>query len=124
MEREINATFGKEEEFFENRIGSEFRYTQATGPYEYLLGALAGCFYRTMKSHADQDLWGKVKIYVGGNKKKEGLTTLELTKMVITAQGVENKEAFEEAVEYAQENCSIYNTIAQVSKMEIEINYV
>ncbi|NLZ67558.1 MAG: OsmC family protein [Spirochaetales bacterium] len=124
MEREITAVFNKTDEYFENSIGKEFQFTSLTGPYEYLLGSLSGCFYRTMQSFIEESIWDEVIIKVGGNKRKTSPTTLELTRLEITAKGVSDKPKFEETVEWAKNNCSIFQTISQVSKMELEIKYL
>lgn len=121
--RTITAHFNGSRRFFENSIGKEFDFTQTTGPYEYLLGALSGCFYLTMLSIKHAVRWEEVEITVTGTKRDTAPTTLEKTVIAITATGVTDKAEFETLADSAAKECSIFNTISQVSKMEITISY-
>lgn len=122
-ERTITAHFCKDKRYFENSIGAEFRYTAFTGPYEYLLGALAGCFFATLDSFERKRGWEKVSITVRGIKREEVPTTLRNTYMDIEAYGIEDREEFEELVKKAQDACSIYRTISEVSDISVDITY-
>lgn len=122
--RIIDAYFTKERSYFENQIGREFDYTSTTGPYEYLLGALAGCFERTLISYLDKDFpFSSISIHVEGEKRTTAPTTLENTSLNIKAKGVEDKNAFKEAVKKAEENCSIFQTIKCVSAMNVDLTF-
>ncbi len=121
--REINAHFSSDGKYFENTIGNRFFYTGLTGPYEYLLGALAGCFYSTMEDVPHKGRWEEVSINVRGTKRDEVPTTLEKTEIHIKAKGISDKEEFESVVEKAKKECSIFSTIEHVSEMTVKIEY-
>ena len=123
QKRNITAHFTSERRFFENSIGKEFDFTSMTGPYEYLLGALSGCFYSTLASFERKSSWKEVTIDVTGIKRDSVPTTLEKTVLAITVTGAEDREEFETLVKKAAEECSIYNTISRVSSMEWTIEY-
>ncbi len=124
MDREILATFNNNEQSFLTNNNEKFYFKETLGPYEYLLGALSGCFFRTLEDYTPEIKYDEIQIKVGGNKRKTSPTMLELTKLVIIAKGIIDKTEFEKAIKWTQENCSIYNTIAAVSKMELEIQYL
>ncbi len=124
QKRNITAHFTAERRFFENSIGKEFDFTSMTGPYEYLLGALSGCFYSTLASFERKSSWKEVTIDVTGIKRDRVPTTLEKTVLAITVTGAEDREEFEALVRKAAEECSIYNTISRVSSMEWTIEYI
>ncbi len=121
--RTITAHFDNSRRYFENSIGKEFDFTQTTGPYEYLLGALSGCFYLTMLSIKHSVRWQSVDITVEGTKRDSVPNMLEKTLLKITATAVTDKEEFESLARQAAEECSIYNTIKAVSDMEWIIEY-
>ena len=121
--RSIKTYFSGEKKYFENSIGSEYYYTQATGPYEYLLGALAGCYTSTLSSYERHSNWKNLEIEVIGIKRDTVPTTLEDTTLKIKAKGVEDKDEFESLAKRASEECSIFQTISKVSKMNLEITF-
>lgn len=121
--REINAHFTDGNRYFENSLGSEFHYTQATGPYEYLLGALAGCYVSTLSGYERKTGWEKLDVNVQGIKRESIPTTLESTTIKLKAYKVDDKDEFTRLAKKASEECSIYQTIAQVSKMTLEIEF-
>ncbi len=121
--RSVTAHFTSARRYFENQIGKEFDFTAMTGPYEYLLGALSGCFYSTLASFDHKGCWDEVEIEVTGFKRDTVPTTLEKTVLAIKAKGVEDRKEFEELVKRAAAECSIYNTISKVSTMEWTIEY-
>ncbi len=121
--RTITAHFDNSRRYFENAIGKEFDFTQSTGPYEYLLGALSGCFYLTMLSIKHSVRWSSVDIAVEGIKRDSIPTMLEKTVLKITATAVTDKAEFESLATKAAEECSIFNTIKAVSEMEWTIEY-
>lgn len=122
--RTITAHFIQGRRYFENSIGKEFDFTQTTGPYEYLLGALSGCFYLTLLSIKHTGRWEEVTIDVEGTKRDTIPTMLEKTVLKITVKGADDEEEFRTLVEKAAEECSIYNTIAAVSAMEYDIEFI
>ena len=121
QQRTITAHFNQERRYFENYIGREFDFTQSTGPYEYLLGALSGCFYLTLLSTKHTGRWQDVEITVTGIKRDTVPTTLEKTIISITVHGATDEDEFRALAAEAEKNCSIYNTIKTVSEMEVEI---
>ena len=90
-ERRITAHFSDGRRYFENDLGREFDYTQSTGPYEYLLGALAGCFYLTLASFPHDGKWEGMDIAVTGLKRDEVPTTLRHTEIANTVKGADNE---------------------------------
>lgn len=122
--RNITAHFSRERRYFENDLGREFDFTPSTGPYEYLLGALSGCFYLTLLSIKHESRWGDVEIKVTGEKRNEEPTTLKKTVLDITAKDAGDKEEFLHLVDEAAKLCSIYSTISHVSEMEVKVTFI
>ena len=124
MARTVTAHFKNDEKYFANKLGAEFYFTQATGPYEYLLGALSGCFYYTLDSFERKSEWESLDFEIIGVKEENKIpTTLKTTTIYIKAHGVEDRKEFEALVERAKKECSIYNTIDKVSQMFVNIVY-
>ena len=123
QKREISAHFSSGKRYFENKLGNEFFFTDSTGPYEYLLGALAGCYISTLSSYYTQPDWTGLDVNVVGIKRDEIPTVLEETTLNIVAKGVGNKKEFNANAEKASKECSIFQTIAKVSEMRINIEY-
>lgn len=121
--REITAHFENGNKYFENTIGNEFYYTQSTGPYEYLLGALAGCYTSTLYSYERKTNINKIDINIQGIKRETVPTTLEKTTITVKAYGVSDKEEFSSLAKRASEDCSIYQTISKVSEMILNIEF-
>ena len=63
-------------------------------------------------------------IKVTGIKREESPTTLKTTTLDITVNGAEDEEEVRSLIQKAAEDCSIYNTISQVSDMVINIEFV
>ena len=122
-ERKITAHFESGKRYFENSIGNEFLFTSFTGPYEYLLGALSGCFYSTLDSLERSSSWEKMTIKTTGIKRDTVPTTLECTTLDITVVKATDKAEVEILAKKASEMCSIFQTIGKVSEMKININY-
>lgn len=121
--RTISAHFDRSRRFFENSLGREFDFTSSTGPYEYLLGALAGCFYSTLSSFETDCTWESVDIGVEGIKRTKAPTTLEKTVLTISVHDASDEEAFRKLAERAADECSIYNTLKCVSSMEWRVRF-
>lgn len=121
--REITAHFENGNKYFENTIGNEFYYTQSTGPYEYLLGALAGCYASTLYSYERKTNINKIDINIQGIKRENAPTTLEKTTITVKAYGVSDEEEFSSLAKRAAEDCSIYQTISKVSEMILNIEF-
>lgn len=122
--RNIKAHFSSERMYFENSIGREFDFTQSTGPYEYLLGALSGCYYKTLLSIPHNSKWGNVEITVTGEKRDEEPTTLKKTVLDIKVRNAEDEDEFRSLAKKASELCSIYSTISKVSDMDLRISFI
>ena len=122
-ERRIEAHFDEHDQHFNAPGGEEHGYSAATGPYEYLLGALAGCFYYTLASYERKCSWDHVGISVIGKKRESIPATLEETELKITAYGTDDRDEFESLVRRAEKECSIYNTISKVSNITLSISY-
>lgn len=123
QERKIVSHFDSQKEYFENSLGREFLFTATTGPYEYLLGALSGCFYRTLVAFERKGSWEKLEIAVTGIKRETVPTTLEKTILDITVYNANEKDEFADLARMASEACSIFQTISKVSEMKINIKY-
>ena len=122
-ERKITAHFSDERRYFENEIGREFDYTQTTGPYEYLLGALAGCFYLTLISFPHSGRWKKMDITVKGLKRDSIPTTLKHTELDISVEGAEDRDEVISLIKRAESECSVYATISEVSEIEVRTEF-
>ncbi len=125
-ERRIKATFTDGRSYFENLLGRQFDFTAATGPYEYLLGALSGCLFSTFKDIAPKELtWKKSEIEVCGVKREdEEVQTLKKTSLHFVVSGCNDEKLYRKCVTKASELCSIFNTIKCVSEMEITYTFI
>lgn len=121
MERRVRCTFYPDEKFFVSN-GKEYHYSNTTGPYEYLLGALGGCFYSTLESESGFSCsWNYITIDIAGRKRETSPTTLEYALMKITVNGCENKDEFSRLVEKTKKDCSIFITLSKVAKIDSTI---
>lgn len=121
--RQITADFTENIEYFETPGGDSHSYTEASGPYEYLLGALAGCFFYTLSSYERKCSWKRIRIIASGIKREQIPTTLRETEIRIIGYGIDDRSDFERLVEKARKDCSIYNTINKVSNITCKIEY-
>ena len=115
MERTATGTFTGEKEFFTTPIGETHEFKEGSGPYEYLMGALTGCFYYTLADFERKGTWGEITITARGVKRT---TSLE-----IVAKNISDKEEFEHLVKKTSQSCSIFQTISKVSEMDIVIRF-
>ena len=122
-ERTITGHFSTSRRYFENTLGTEFDFTQSTGPYEYLLGALSGCFYLTLASFQHSSSWKDFDIKVTGVKRKEIPSTLEHVQMDITVHGAEDEEETRALIDRAAKECSIFATISKVCQIETRVKF-
>lgn len=125
----IQANFGKERTVTNERevihVGSgEGQFL----PYDFLYAGLASCYYYTLISLAEKMKlgWEDVTIHVDGKKRDEKVATLEWVKMDIRVKGLdaEQQDKFLKASELAGKYCSIHDTIAQVAKMEHQVEFI
>jgi putative redox protein len=49
--------------------------------------------------------------------------TLKSCRIVLKVMGAENQQGFQESLDLASKNCSIYQTIAHVAEMETELQF-
>lgn len=124
MERKATAHFNKDgEKYFETPDGVKHTYREGSGPYEYLMGALAGCFTSTLLDYEHEGVWGDITVTASGTKRKESPTVLEHTSLEIVARNISDKEEFDRIVQKTQRVCSIYQTIKCVSAMDTVVRF-
>ncbi len=96
-------------------------------PYELLYGALSSCVHATVLGVARKMRleYDTVEYDVTGTKRTEVPTFLTHLYMTVTMTGVpeENQKKMTKAITLGTEYCSIYNTIAKVAEMHLEIKY-
>ncbi|MGB3367447.1 MAG: OsmC family protein [Acidaminobacteraceae bacterium] len=95
-------------------------------PYDMLFGALASCLYATFldvanKKHINYD---SVDIEVTGEKRNETPTTLEWVNVKISIKNAEKEDGLVKSAELAAKYCSIYQTIALVADMNLEVEFI
>lgn len=126
MYREAKAHFTHTERWFSAK-GRRFDYEEGLGPYEYLMGALAGCFTSTLLDElaaAGVEV-GDIDVHCYGRKRESVPTTLEETFIDLSVHApAESAEAILEAVGKTKEHCSIYQTIRCVSTMHVSCEVV
>jgi putative redox protein len=95
-------------------------------PYELLLGALGACYYATFYEIAKKMRleYEKVELQIEGIKREEEPAYLIDTKIVMSVFNGGDKDKLARASELAQKYCSIYYTISQVSKMDVELKFL
>lgn len=97
----------------------------AVGPYDMLLGALAGCLYSTFLDVVEKKKgsFDSVHIHVEGEKREKVPTTLKWVKVTLSIKGAEvkDKPGMEKAAQLAAKYCSIYQTVSQVADMTLEV---
>ena len=120
----IRADFVPDHNQFTTDQGNTFEFG-TTAPYDYLLGALAGCLFSTFVDLAGKMKvsWEHVSLEVDGTKREESPTTLEQCTVAATATGVEDEKKFLKAFETATRYCSIYQTISKVSEMHWSVDF-
>lgn len=96
-------------------------------PYNLLLGGLASCLYATFLDIVEKKKisYDKAEIDIVGIKREEVPTTLEDTTVVLTITGADeaSHKGLSKSLDLSAKYCSIYQTIAQVSKMHHEIKF-
>jgi len=122
--KHIRADFIPDHYQFTTDKGETFDFG-ATAPYDYLLGALAGCLFATFVDLATKMKvsWEHVSLEVDGTKREESPTTLESCTVAATATGVADEKKFLKAFETATRYCSIYQTISKVSEMHWSVDF-
>jgi len=95
-------------------------------PYDMLLGALSSCLYATFLGIAEKKRisFDSVDIEVTGEKRTEVPTTLKWCKVVFKIKDAQKEKGLIQAVDLAGEYCSIYQTLAAVADMTLEVEFV
>ncbi len=94
-------------------------------PYELLLLALASCLQSTFEDVAEKMKlsWSSADVDVQGDKRDEVPTTLESCCVSARVTNASDEQKVKKAFDIATRYCSIYQTIAQVARMEWEISF-
>lgn len=123
--KHIKADFASKGYQFTTDMGGVHPFGTHSGPYDYLLGALAGCLFYTFEELAEKMrfTYEHVGIEVDGTKRDAIPTTLEQVTLRVEARGVDNQQKFLKAFETATRYCSIYQTISQVSQMSWSVEF-
>ena len=95
-------------------------------PYDMLYGALASCLYSTFldvakKKHIDFD---SVDMQVTGEKRTESPTTLKWVNVKMVIKNAQKEEGLLKSAELAAKYCSIYQTLAHVADMKLEVEFI
>jgi putative redox protein len=97
----------------------------AVGPYDMLFGALASCLYATFAGVAKKKrlTYSDCNLEVVGEKREEIPTHLTWGTVKMTFTGVPEKDqkGIIKSCELAGKYCSIYYTLEQVAKLNIEV---
>ncbi len=121
----VKAEYSSDSQYFITPDGVKHNIASTSGPYDYLLGALSGCFYLTFKALAEKIgvVYSSISFDISCTKRTEKPTTMDHCLLLINANGVSNKELFESAIEKTSRYCSIYYTLSHVAAMEYKITY-
>lgn len=121
--KKIKAHFDKLDRYFSSPGGDHY-FIEGTGPYEYLLGALSGCFTYTLYDECEGKVcFDSVDISIVGTKRDESPTVLVDTQMSLVVKGCSDQELFLECLEQTKAHCSIFNTISKVSRMGVSVEF-
>jgi len=123
--KHIRADFVPGHYQFTTDKGSSFVIGPESAPYDYLLGALSGCLFKTFEEVADKMRfsWEHISFEVNGEKREETPTTLKEVHITVQATGVDNQQKFQKAFDAATRYCSLYQTISKVSEMSWTISF-
>lgn len=123
MTRSVECVFHKEDDgYFLSKKEKHFYSLSDAGPYEYLLGALGGCFFSTFKDETKIPCsWDDVKIKINGIKRTSSPTTLESATMSFTVCGCKERGNFLKRIEQTKKDCSIFITLSKVANIETEV---
>jgi putative redox protein len=95
-------------------------------PYHLLFGALGSCFYATFLSIAIKKRlqFSQVEIEVSGNKRESIPSTLENVTLLLRVYNPSNETGLIKSAELGAKYCSIHETISQVAKIELVVEFV
>ncbi|MDD4011520.1 MAG: OsmC family protein [Sphaerochaetaceae bacterium] len=121
----IKASFSQEKGEFMTEKGISHELYKDAGPYDYLIGALSGCLYKTFADIAQKMrvTYDSITMNIQGEKRTETPTTLSTCHLEIKAYGASDQEKLKNAFEKATRYCSIYYTLSQVAKMTWSISF-
>lgn len=124
-ETKIDAVFNEKEMAFIDENNFKHYFAEGCGPYHFLLGALSGCFYMTLREIANKMKvsFSSVEMSISCTKRQTTPTTMDYCLLKIKAFGVEDKTKFESACEKTSRYCSIFQTLKQVATMKYEIEF-
>lgn len=95
------------------------------GPYDLVLGGLAGCFYATFlgiagKMHLH---YHEVILDIEGHHREDPPTTLQhiILNMEVKGADPDQEKRYQRAVEIAGKYCSVYQTLSQVAEIETRL---
>lgn len=124
----VSAKFGSE---FKGKVITERseiaigRDENESSPYFLLLGAIAGCMQATLleiiKKKKVEIKSSDIEVY--GRKRDEIPTWLEYIEMNFKISLVDEskQKAVLDSMELAKKYCSVYNTLAQVAKIDVNV---
>lgn len=96
-------------------------------PYDLLFSALASCLYSTFLDINEKKkiAFDNCTIKVSGEKRTEIPATLEWVNVEFAITGVDEskQKGVEKAAELSTKYCSIYQTVAQVAEMSVNVTY-
>ncbi|XMB87003.1 OsmC family protein [Mycoplasmatota bacterium WC44] len=94
-------------------------------PYDMLLGALSSCVHATFLGICSKKrvAYEAITYNIEGIKREEVPTTLEDVYVRVTITNSDNETKTTSSMELAVKYCSIYQTIAKVANMHLEIEY-
>lgn len=94
-------------------------------PYDLLQGALASCLHSTFLGVLEKNglSINFVEYNIEGSKRETVPTTLEWLKVKASIDTSSSESKVKEALISASEKCSIYQTLAQVANMELEVDF-
>ncbi|MDK2859835.1 OsmC family protein [Sphaerochaeta halotolerans] len=124
--KHVRADFVPGHSQFVTDKGSSFEIGPSSTPYDYLLGALSGCLFKTFEELAEKMRisWEHISFEINGEKREESPTTLKSLHITVQASGVDNQKKFLKAFETATRYCSIYQTISHVSEMDYSVDFL
>ncbi|QVK20478.1 OsmC family protein [Mycoplasmatota bacterium] len=106
-----------------SKIGS----TEGTlAPYDMLLGALASCVHATYLGicRKKKVAYESITYDIEGIKKDEIPTTLKDVYVKVIIKNSENEKKTSSSMELAVKYCSIYQTLAKVADMHLDITHI
>ena len=94
-------------------------------PYELLYSALGSCVHATFLGVAEKMrvTFDEVDYHITGIKREEIPTFLIECTMTITVKNANDQAKFDKAFDLGTKYCSVFNTIANVATMKVDITH-